>query len=142
MTDNNGSIDLSHLANNKENVDYGSLTDEEQERLAEIAAKHDESGEEADPRTPVVTAFLVVINSQGDTIIAPPEQGVEVNPHHPPTLDELSATGHTLIEDVQAQKTASMTVQAMNQFMQQQLQQAQAAQLSQQLQSDPRFRRG
>ena len=125
-------VDLSTLKDKKsDNPDFESLTPEEQEALAQKAAENGVVAEE--PGVPVRTAFLVVINEQGEVFVTL-DLDTKVKIAFQPSPDDIYGAAAVVMRDMAVQQTSQHTIVGMQQMAQLQAQRLQEAQIAAQLQ--------
>lgn len=126
-------IDLSTLKNKKRDVpDYDDLSPEEQEAIDRAAKASEDSGES------VKTAFVVVVHNDGHAEISG-DVSRKFDRKELPTPQIIQSTLSSVLDDMHAQKTASVVVSMMNQIAQAQMEQMQNSALMKNL--DPNLGR-
>ena len=115
----NNVLDLSKLKDRE--PDYDDLTDEEQENLAGMA-------EGGDDVLPVRTAFLVILDKDGNVQVTP-DLSAKVQRQHMPSADEVYGLAGVVQKDIAAQESAALTQQALMSMGQQMRQHAQDQQI-------------
>lgn len=125
-------VDLSTLKNKtSNNPDFEDLTPEQQEALA---AKAEANGivPEEPKGTPVRTAFIVVVDSNGEVFVST-DLNQALDLAFEPSPDDIYGAAATIQRDMTVQMTASSTVMGMQQMAAAQAQRMQHAQIAAQL---------
>ncbi|MFC8428451.1 hypothetical protein [Streptomyces sp. NPDC057253] len=105
-------VDLSTLAKTAADT-VEELTDAQREQLKKMG---EEAGITEEPQgTLAETAFLVVITPEGQ-VLAEPNINTKIRIKRPANLDDFQRSGHVLVDDAIAIKTASITGQQMMQM--------------------------
>lgn len=122
----NDVIDFSTLKDRKPDMD--DLTAEQQERLGEMAEAH--GGD--DETLPVRTAFLVLVDTDGNVQVTP-DLDVQVERQHLPSADEVYGIAAVVQKDIAAQESAALTQNSLMQMGSAMRQQTENQQLRSQL---------
>jgi hypothetical protein len=122
-------VDLAAFKAEK-NDEIPPLTPEEEALLDEQVAAHPEDA--PDPRTPVVTAFLVYVTREG-VYMGTPDLNMLLAPDRLPTLDDMYAAVSVIKKDLAAIESAQQSVKYQAQMVQQMASQNAQRQQTQQI---------
>lgn len=114
--------------------EYEALTDEEKETLARLATQSGETGEPEPEATGVRTAFLVIVNNEGETF-ASLDLDLKLSRSYIPTHDDIYAAAANVQRDILSQLTAQHTIIGMQQAAQAMQRQQQEQMMAQHLAS-------
>lgn len=105
-------IDLSNINKTSQHDEYASLSEEDKERLSQMAEENPAPQGER-----VATAFLVVIGEKGEVGVLP-DITTPIIRDHVPTNDELYSAVCVIRKDIETQEAAQHTAAFMHQLAQ------------------------
>jgi hypothetical protein len=120
-------LDLSTLKNKQSQPE--ALTPEEEALAAKLLAEHPE-----DTKTPVDTAFVLILDQEGKVLIAPLEVANQIMVSRTPNADDFYKAAAIIQRDAIIQSTAAAVQQGMLQVGAAMREQAQSQQIAARLQ--------
>lgn len=124
-------VDLSTLASPADSTEsvYDNLTDEQK---ADLHAKAEELGVDVEPALQVRTAFLVIVQENGE-VVASPDLSLRLQRTYIPTADDVYGACAVTLKDLTVQDASQATAIGMQQMAAHAQKRMQDARIAQQL---------